>query len=261
LIKLKTIGVVKCEQRFRYEAPRQGSIAPDNEAWIQLLDQKSFKEALRGLNEFEYIWVIYEFHLNENWHPLVQPPRKNVGKLGVFATRSPHRPNRIGMSCVRLVDIQGTRLRIAKHDLLDGTPIFDLKPYIPYADAFPNAGAGWVDCQEEIEYEFGVDLIASEQMEWIKKYAGWNLKNFLLIQLRSDPDNGARKRIQQIHENLYSISYRTWRVEYRIDFLECRVNILRVLTGYESLEVDSASDDVFNDKEIHRSFIDKFYAN
>ena len=261
-MKLEHIGVVKCAQRFRYEVPRQGSLAPENEALIELRDQDCFREGLRGLSEFEYIWVLYEFHLNENWHPLVQPPRENIDKLGVFATRSPHRPNRIGLSCVRLVDIDGEKLRIAKHDLLDGTPIIDLKPYIPYADAFPDASAGWVDRHEEIEYRFTFDLLASEQIEWVKEHAGWDLKNFLLIQLRTEPDNRARKRIKKINQNSYVISYRTWRIEYGIDFFKYRVTISKILTGYEQHEFDSAlDDDVFNDKEIHKLFMEKYYRN
>ncbi len=257
-MQIEHIGVVKCQQRFRYEAPRQGSIAPANEALIVLKDDKSFTEALNGLSEFEYIWVIYEFHLNQTWHPLVRPPSDDVGKLGVFATRSPHRPNRIGMSCVRLAEITKITLRIEKHDLLDGTPVLDIKPYIPYADSFPNASAGWVDRREEIEYKLSIDCLAARQMEWVKENAGWDLKNFLLIQLRTEPDNGVRKRIKHIKENSYVISYRTWRIEYQIDFEDCLVNIMCVSTGYEPSAFNFVSDDVFNDKEIHKLFVKKY---
>ena len=135
------IGYVECNQRYRYEAARQASIAPDNEARIQLIDREGLLEGLQGLAEFERIWVIYELHLNETWHPLVQPPREGLNKLGVFATRSPHRPNRIGLSCVQLRGIKGHTVHIAQHDLLDATPVLDIKPYVPYADAFPDARA------------------------------------------------------------------------------------------------------------------------
>ena len=83
------IGYVECNQRYRYEAARQASIAPDNEAWIRLTEREGLLEALQGLAEFERIWVIYELHLNETWHPFVQPPREGLNNLGVFATRSP----------------------------------------------------------------------------------------------------------------------------------------------------------------------------
>ena len=139
------IGYVECQQRYRYEAARQASIAPENEAWIQLVDDDSIRLGLRGIEGFERIWIVYELHLNERWHPLVQPPRADADRLGVFATRSPHRPNRIGLSCVCLLGVESSRLHVGQHDLLDGTPVLDIKPYVPYADAFPEARAGWID--------------------------------------------------------------------------------------------------------------------
>ena len=89
------IGYVECAQRYRYEAARQASIAPDNEAWIQLNEGQALQQGLAGLAEFERLWLLCELHLNETWHALVEPPREGMAKLGVFATRSPHRPNRI----------------------------------------------------------------------------------------------------------------------------------------------------------------------
>lgn len=107
--------------------------------------------ALRGLDQFEYCWVFSFFHLNQGWSPLVTPPRGPREKQGVFATRSPHRPNSIGLSCIRItsIDIEARMLHFLGCDLLDGTAVFDIKPYVPYCDAHPHARAGWLDRLQE----------------------------------------------------------------------------------------------------------------
>ena len=100
--------------------------------------------AWRDLAGFERIWLLFAFHRSEGWKAEVRPPRGG-GKRSVLATRSPHRPNAIGLSAVELVAVEAGSLRVRGVDLLDGTPILDIKPYVPYADAFPQARAGWID--------------------------------------------------------------------------------------------------------------------
>ena len=108
-------------------------------------------DALRGLDKFEYIWLIWDFSLNrerEGWHPTVRPPRLGGNaSLGVFATRSPYRPNPFGLSSVRLVsvDFEKCVLKVSGADLVDGTPIYDIKPYIPYSDCVTDAAGGFAD--------------------------------------------------------------------------------------------------------------------
>ena len=107
------------------------------------------KEALRGLEGFERIWLIWGFSANKEakgeWQPTVRPPRLGGNTaMGVWATRSPFRPNPLGLSCVELVSVSGMELVVRGADLMDGTPIYDIKPYIPYADAFPDARSGFV---------------------------------------------------------------------------------------------------------------------
>ena len=101
-------------------------------------------EAFHDLVGFERIWLIFQFDRSEGWKAQVRPPRGG-GKRGVLATRSPHRPNAIGLSAVELVAVEASGLRVRGMDLLDGTPILDIKPYVPYADAFPESAAGWID--------------------------------------------------------------------------------------------------------------------
>ncbi len=253
-IEFSPIGYIECAQRYRYEAARQPSIAPENEAWIQLNDEPSLEEGLLGLDGFERIWVIYEFHLNETWRPLVSPPRKGMAKLGVFATRAPHRPNRLGMSCVRLLGIHGRRLHVAQHDLLDKTPVIDLKPYVPYADAFPSARAGWIDDIEEEVFALQVGAMARAQLSWVARHGGFDLMNFLEVQLRTDPTDHRRKRIRA-RGSSFEIAYRTWRVDYAVDSEGNRVEIRCVRSGYSAEELGSGSTDPYGDKLTHRQFV------
>jgi len=97
------------------------------------------------LQTFSHIWVIYWMHLNQGWNPLVKPPRDKEHKHGVFSTRAPHRPNSIGLSLVSLTSIEGRILHIGNHDMLNGTPVLDIKPYIKEADMQENANNGWID--------------------------------------------------------------------------------------------------------------------
>lgn len=122
---------------------------------IKLNPDPQFREALRHLDGFSHIWIVFLFHehLNQTWRPLITPPRIDApGKVGVFASRSPHRPNPIGLSAVKLENINfdasnGIEIEVSGVDLLDGTPILDLKPYLPYIDQIPEAKAGWTETE------------------------------------------------------------------------------------------------------------------
>jgi len=148
-LTLRPIGYVRSPYRNRIDAPHQPSVVEGTEtgrAAEARIELEEFlpESALRGLEGFERIWVIFAFHRSEGWAPLVKPPR-GQGRKGVLATRSPHRPNPIGLSALELVGIEGRVLTVRGMDLLDGTPVLDIKPYVPYADAFPEAKAGWID--------------------------------------------------------------------------------------------------------------------
>jgi tRNA (adenine37-N6)-methyltransferase len=144
----KPIGFIRSPFRLRIEAPHQPTVQVEGddpgEAFLDL-DPDLPEETLRDLEGFAYVWVIFVLHRSEGWAPTVRPPRGPRVKRGVFATRSPHRPNPIGLSAVELAGVEGRTLRLRGVDLLDGTPVLDIKPYVPYADAFPQARAGWID--------------------------------------------------------------------------------------------------------------------
>lgn len=144
------VGVVHSCFREKFGIPRQPGLVPAAEATIELLPPANQPETVRGLAGFSHLWVVFVFHAcpEDSWHPTVRPPRLGGNeRVGVFASRSPFRPNRIGLSLVRLdevvADADGVRLRVSGADLLDGTPVLDVKPYIPYAEAVPDAQAGF----------------------------------------------------------------------------------------------------------------------
>lgn len=168
--ELKEIGRVHSDFSDKFGIPRQAGIVAELEASIIFEPEYRREEALRGLEDFSHIWVIWQFSeaVRDGWSPTVRPPRLggNV-RMGVFATRSPFRPNALGLSCVRLLGIEhsaeyGTYLRIAGADMLDGTPVYDIKPYIPYADSRPEALSGFApDSGRTLHVEYADGTLAA----------------------------------------------------------------------------------------------------
>ncbi|MDX8387831.1 MAG: tRNA (N6-threonylcarbamoyladenosine(37)-N6)-methyltransferase TrmO [Ghiorsea sp.] len=145
-IQLSPIGVVHSPYTERFATPRQPAYAVEEmPARIELNKGFNYEQALQDLDSFSHIWVVYWMHLNQGWNPLVKPPRDRENKHGVFSTRAPHRPNSIGLSVVPLQSIKGRTLYINDHDMLDGTPVLDIKPYIKEADLMAHANNGWLD--------------------------------------------------------------------------------------------------------------------
>jgi tRNA-Thr(GGU) m(6)t(6)A37 methyltransferase TsaA len=147
---LQPIGIIHSPFKEKFAVPRQPGLAKSIEAELELLPPYNQQETLRGLEDFSHIWLIFLFHQNlkRNWHTTVRPPRLGGNKkVGVFASRSPFRPNPVGLSAVELIEIvyQKPRLylRLRGTDLVDGTPVLDIKPYLPYTDALPAAQGGY----------------------------------------------------------------------------------------------------------------------
>ena len=149
-VVLKPIGWVRSPYTERHGTPRQPMIQGNGRSEAMELGCVEFdaeqipETALRDLEGFDRVWLVTYLHLNPKWGPLVRPPRGGV-RRGVFATRSPHHPNAIGLSAVVVERVEGLTLHIRGMDLIDGTPVLDVKPYVPYCDAFPDSNAGWVD--------------------------------------------------------------------------------------------------------------------
>ncbi|MEM7555877.1 MAG: tRNA (N6-threonylcarbamoyladenosine(37)-N6)-methyltransferase TrmO [Cyanobacteria bacterium P01_A01_bin.84] len=162
-ITLRPIGVVHSPYKERHGTPRQSQLqsAPSDYqpavATIELFNHVVPTVALKDIDGFEYIWVITWLHLNKHWNPTVIPPRGARVKRGTLATRAPHRPNPIGLSASKLIKVEGLILYVEGIDLLDQTPVLDIKPYVSYCDAFSDAKCGYVsEIEESCEYEIDV---------------------------------------------------------------------------------------------------------
>ncbi len=144
-MKLEPVGVMRSPYQVHLGTPRQpGTEAEADGQNGEILLRQGLQNLLKDLSGFSHIWVLFWCHVSYGWNHMVVPPRDTV-KRGLFATRAPHRPNPIGMSVLPLIRVEGLVLTVGSHDILNGSPILDIKPYLPYADAIPDAKAGWVD--------------------------------------------------------------------------------------------------------------------
>lgn len=157
------IAYMQSDFPTKFGIPRQSGVVEQLRSRVVFTEEYRVREALRGIEEFSHLWLIWGFSeaYREGWSPTVRPPRLGGNtRVGVFASRSPYRPNGLGLSCVRLLSVENGALSVAGADLMDGTPIFDVKPYLPYADARPEARGGFasepwertlcVDCPPEL---------------------------------------------------------------------------------------------------------------
>ena len=169
LPEMKIIARVHSDFASKFGVPRQSGLVEELESTLVFEPEYRNPDALRGLEGFSHLWLIWVFDqaIRPDWSPTVRPPRLGGNaRMGVFATRSPFRPNPIGLSCVRLLGMGrqsgvGTVLRLGGADLMDGTPILDVKPYVPYADSHPEAAGGFTggDGGATLAVEFPPDLL------------------------------------------------------------------------------------------------------
>ena len=241
---------------YKYDAPRQGRLFAGHPGRI----------ALRDLDGFERIWVIFLFHENAGWRPTTRPPVPPKGKdrVGTFASRSPYRPNPIGLSCVRLLKIDGLTLYVDEADLLNETPILDIKPYIPMADAFPNAKAGWVEEQVGDLWTIEESEDFAAQNRWIAERSAFDLLSFAQVQLSrgnfsKDVFDSSRRRLT-LDENAKTgiLAYRTFRIHFSYDESLRKVCLLKITSGYTAEDLRENSEDKYGDKQLHRGFVKIF---
>ncbi len=256
----QSIGIYKGNAVKRYDVPRQSSMQ-DHSGIIRLHEGFNFQQALEDLTKMERIWVIYHFHLNEShWKTKVNTPRTLDGqKKSVFATRAPYRPNPIGMSCVKLESIKGLKLTVSESDLLDGTPILDIKPYLPYADAFNPSSLGWLDGIENAAYHLEFSDLALTQISWLEEKTGIDFKAYLLRNLEYQPTNSRHKRVRiEEGKNTYHLALKTWRLFFEIDELHKKILIVKAFPGYSDTKLKEELSDPHNDKAIHKAFVKAF---
>lgn len=212
-ICLKTIARMHSDFSTKFGVPRQSGLVEQLQGRVIFEPEYRNPDALRGLEGFSHLWLLWGFHktTRDTWSPTVRPPRLGGNqRLGVFATRSPFRPNPLGLSCVKLERVelqspQGPVLHVAGADLMDGTPIFDIKPYVPYADCHPEAAEGFAPTPERrLEVEISPEIeekISPERLEALKGVLSW------------DP----RPHYQEDPQRIYGMTFAGLEVKFQVE--------------------------------------------
>lgn len=170
-LQLKSIGQIKSCYKQKFGTPRQPGRVPHSIAELCLTPEWQPEISLRGLQEFTHLWVMFWFHQNGNYqfHAKVHPPRLKGESAGVFATRSPHRPNPLGLSLVKIMKVLESSVLVSGIDMIDGTPLLDIKPYLPHVEALTDATGGWVEANPESSIEVIWSLEAlSSLLTWVQ---------------------------------------------------------------------------------------------
>lgn len=207
-MEMRPIAHIRTPFPTKFGIPRQSGILDMLESRIIFEKDYRNKDALRGLEDFSHIWLLWVFSesVREDWSPTVRPPRLGGNtRMGVFATRSPFRPNPIGLSCVKLLRIDGTELVVAGADLMDGTPILDIKPYLPFADSHPEALGGFAEPLREYALEV---VFPEELLEQVPEIYRAPLQEILA----QDP----RPAYQQDPERIYGFSFADLEIRFTV---------------------------------------------
>lgn len=210
---MKAIAHIENAMDTKFGVPRQSGLVEELQGTVVFEPEYRDAQALRGLEEFSHLWLLWEFSENKQkeWSPTVRPPRLGGNaRMGVFATRSPFRPNPIGLSCVKLIGIQkdpakGHVLQIAGGDLMNGTPIYDIKPYLPYTDCHPEAAGGFTDVVERRTLQVEIPSELEQKIPEQQREALYGV-------LAQDP----RPSYQQDPERIYGMSYGGRDIRFRV---------------------------------------------
>ncbi|MBP2169908.1 tRNA-Thr(GGU) m(6)t(6)A37 methyltransferase TsaA [Erwinia toletana] len=214
------IGVIRSPWKEKFAVPRQPGLIQDGGGELHLLAPYNQAEAVRGLQDFSHLWLLFIFHqtMAGGWRPTVRPPRLGGNaRMGVFATRSTFRPNPVGMSLVELLDIRCEKnaviLQLGSLDLVDGTPVVDIKPYLPFAEALPDARAGFARHAPEADMPVCFSPAAQQQIAAQQRYYP-HLERFIAQVLAQDPRPAYRKGEEPDRE--YAVWLLTFNVRWRV---------------------------------------------
>ena len=218
-LSLHPVGILHSPYKEKFAVPRQPGLVPSARARLELLPPCNDAQTLRGIEQFSHLWLIFQFHecAEQGWHPTVRPPRLGGNeRVGVFASRSPFRPNGLGLSVVQLLGVhqQGSRLwlELAGIDLVDGTPILDIKPYVPYADSHPEARGGFApDAPTPMAVEFSPE--AEQAIQQAQRHYP-ELRAFIAEVLAQDPRPAYRK--QNDDEREYGVHLHEFNVRWLV---------------------------------------------
>lgn len=259
-LSIVPIGVVHSPFGERVEAPRQPRAAEGVEGTVELFAGRGYEDALCDLAAWDHIWLVVWFDRNRGFRPKVAPPR-SAEKRGVFATRAPYRPNPIGLSAVRLREVRGLTLHVSGLDLLDGTPLLDVKPYVPYTDAIPSANHGWLESTSAAlsergerppdplpQHEVSFAPLAEAQLAYLRDHHAIELAPRIAAQLALGAAPHAYRRIRRDGDRL-RLAIKDWRAWFRVEGRQ--VVVERIATGYRPRELFGEHGDA---PEPHRAF-------
>lgn len=254
---LSPIGYMRTAHGTKVEAPRQPAAAADVSGVVELLPGHNLEHAIEDIATWERIWVIFWFDRNRGWRPKVLPPRSTSGRKGVLATRSPHRPNPLGLSVLRLDGVDGLKLHVRGVDLLDGTPILDIKPYVPYTDSHAESGSGWLH-ERDPRPSHAVRFCSSAQaqLEWIAaRCTAVPLRERIEATLKLGPQPHPYRRIRRGRDGALVLAVRDWRIDFRVD--GGSIEVLGVRSGYRPSELEKPSG-APGPLDLHRKFSARF---
>lgn len=212
-LTFRVIARMKSDFPTKFGIPRQSGLVDTLRSTIIFEPEFRNADALRGMEDFTHLWIIWQFSeaVREDWSPTVRPPRLGGNtRLGVFATRSPFRPNALGLSCVKLLGIEhtpqhGTVLHVAGADLMDGTPILDIKPYIPYSDSYPDASGGFTDTAADFLLDVDFPAVYLMRLPEEKQQAAIDV-------LSHDP----RPSYQRSPDRIYGLSFAGYDIRFTV---------------------------------------------
>ncbi len=256
-LSLRPIGYVRTASRAKFDAPSQPKHDASEVNFLELLPDQQFELALQDLASFDRIWILWWFDRNTQWRPRVMPPRGPAVRRGVFATRSPHRPNPLGLTCVSLISVEGRTLKVGPLDLMDGTPIFDIKPYLRTVDAHPDSSLGWLEEIEQAAQQpppFRIELspIADRQLAWLRENWNVDFTERAFVILERDPSPHRTRRVLQMDTNRYRIACGAWRMFFRVE--NDVVIVEEVDKGYSDETLQSHIGDEMLDRDAQIAF-------
>ncbi len=250
-LQLHPIGYARTGHADRLSAPRQPYVAGEAPGTIELLPGHGYEDALCDLDAWSHVWVIFWFHLNKGWRPKVLPPRSTDGRKGVFSTRAPHRPNPLGMSVLKLDRVEGLTLHVRGVDLIDGTPVLDIKPYVPMVDVVEGASTGWIGRDPAPPWQIVWSDLARAQRDWLAARGvelGATVERTLSVGVQAH----AYRRIRQEADG-WTLAVHDWRVRFTPG--DRRAQIDRIDTGYRGAQL---ADEAFEAAALHRAFVAQF---
>ncbi len=217
---IEPIAIIRTPFKEKFATPRQPGLAPSVTARIEFLPGFATPEAVRGLEGFSHLWLIFLFHQNwqKDWKPTVRPPRLGGNqRVGVYASRSPFRPNPIGLSAVKLREVNcdngKVSLLVQGADLIDATPIFDIKPYVPYSDSIQHASGGFAKKSPEATLQVEFSPLATEQLQQYRRETP-DLEIMLRETLSLDPRPAYRRNQENSKE--YGVLFDRYDVRWQV---------------------------------------------